>query len=521
MLAKKFLFSVLIVLFGVMIVSAAVPNPGHSSNEISFDGVQRFFRNGKNISFNPNWVDRNSAAQIASSSGMKLHLAANENGALQNHLVIDTEGDVGIGTANPSAKLEVAGYGTQVVSGGDSFIANIHGYHQPGLLVHTGYGDNVDIARFSSIGSGFVEVPRMVIKDNGAVGIGVTNPGSFQLYSYAGEGESAVRGYASADGYWGGYFTGTTHGLHARGSGYGADIYANGAGLGTGLLVRNINTTADPDVVRSQVYLATGGWGVYSKLGTNYFNESVGIGKSPSEKLDVAGTIRGNKLMVSEGSWTTNGTDIFLNTGASGQSIYLRPNGDGSTSGQAVLGSDGKLTANDFCAGTKCLSSTGGSASWDTLKDIPTDFADGVDNVGVTGGGTGGYVSKYLGAEGTTLIAPSKIYETSSGNIGIGTTSPSSEFEVSGKITTANLDVSSTINVPYLVVSKNIRGSAGSYWQLPSGDSPSNACLESRGGMIYFDTSAGGGNYAVPCVCAKIAGTWAWKPMDNFDGSCS
>jgi hypothetical protein len=25
-----------------------------------------------------------------------------------------------------------------------------------------------------------------------------------------------VRGYASADGYWGGYFTGTTHGLHAK-----------------------------------------------------------------------------------------------------------------------------------------------------------------------------------------------------------------------------------------------------------------------------------------------------------------
>jgi hypothetical protein len=92
-------------------------------------------------------------------------------------LFVDSGNDyVGIGTITPTANLEVSEHSAQVITDDDTFIANIHGYHKNGLLVHSGFNEGVDIARFSSIGSGFIEIPRMVIKDFGRVGIGTDDP---------------------------------------------------------------------------------------------------------------------------------------------------------------------------------------------------------------------------------------------------------------------------------------------------------------------------------------------------------
>ena len=103
------------------------------------------------------WADNNDVAQISSGNGQD-KMALNEGG-----------GFVGIGTDDLKANLEVADYGSQIITNSDDFIANIHGYHDHGLLVHTGFNDGVDIARFSRIGSGFVELPVLTVEDNGYV----------------------------------------------------------------------------------------------------------------------------------------------------------------------------------------------------------------------------------------------------------------------------------------------------------------------------------------------------------------
>ncbi|MDG1841073.1 MAG: tail fiber domain-containing protein [Crocinitomicaceae bacterium] len=99
-------------------------------------------------------------------------------------VTISQSGYLGIGDGTPEQRFEVADHLSQIISNSDVFISNIHGYHNNGLLVHTGYDDGVDIARFSSIGNSYVEVPRLVIKDNGRVGVGTDSPSAnFELES--------------------------------------------------------------------------------------------------------------------------------------------------------------------------------------------------------------------------------------------------------------------------------------------------------------------------------------------------
>jgi hypothetical protein len=62
----------------------------------------------------------------------------------------------------------------------------------------------------------------------------------------------------------------------------------------------------------------------------------VGVGtSSPKTKFQVNGALSVGQ--TSPGTWTTNGSDIFLNAGTTNQGITLRPNGDGSGVGQAVF----------------------------------------------------------------------------------------------------------------------------------------------------------------------------------------
>lgn len=72
---------------------------------------------------------------------------------------------------------------------------------------------------------------------------------------------------------------------------------------------------------------------------------------SISGALTVSGTLTGSGDVVANQNFSSSTINVVLATNAgSGGGVYLRPNGEGSTAGQAVLNQAGVMTAADFTA---------------------------------------------------------------------------------------------------------------------------------------------------------------------------
>jgi len=155
---------------------------------------------------------------------------------------------------------------------------------------------------------------------------------------------------------------------------------------------------------------------------------NLGIGTaSPDQKLEVAGYIKGTGLCIGSDcrtSWPSGGTGgsgditaVLAGTGLSG----------GGTSGDVTLSTDTsylqRRVANTCPAGS-------------AIRAILVDGTVTCETVGGGGGGviggsgTSGYLTRWLG---NTTLGNSGIFQ-SGDNIGIGTTSPSYKLDISGDI---------------------------------------------------------------------------------------
>ena len=156
-------------------------------------------------------------------------------------------------------------------------------------------------------------------------------------------------------------------------------VKCSGAGTaGQELTIYGMEASASGGKDAYGVYAGASGasqqnFGIYSASGDNYFSGNVGIGTpNPAQKLDVAGTAQM--------------TGFKMPTGAS--------NG-------YVLTSDGS-----------------GVGTWQTAPG------------GIGGSGTANYIPKFTGS---TAIGNSAIYQSGS-NVGIGTTTPNEQLEITGNL---------------------------------------------------------------------------------------
>ncbi|UGU17909.1 hypothetical protein LS482_08515 [Sinomicrobium kalidii] len=140
--------------------------------------------NNNALIIDPNELYSSQTMRIGTANGDIKFGSVNETGAVDK-MVIKGDGNVGVGTLAPVAKLEVKGQGTlasswepaksyfTITDGNSSLIADSNEIYSSGTL-HVGSAGG-DVVKFRMIGDNGPE-EKMIIKGNGNVGIGTTVP---------------------------------------------------------------------------------------------------------------------------------------------------------------------------------------------------------------------------------------------------------------------------------------------------------------------------------------------------------
>jgi hypothetical protein len=296
-----------------------------------------------------------------------------------NTLSIDALNNrVGIGTTAPGASLQVVG----ADSLNTSFAANISGATGTGLVI-TNAG-NVGIGTTSPT------TPLYVI---GAV----SSVADTSFIASASDGTARVQGFKASN--TGGYLISGVESSVGGGIYSGSSAYAGVIGVG--------GTAGAP------LQLATNN---AIRMTIDYANGNVGIGTtSPTYKLQVAGsldaqaiTINGAPISSVSSQWTTNGTSVYYNSGnvgigttAPGSILHIKKDQTAATNliieNDGVTGSTGILFNNQ-----------NGDRGFFSQDVVSADIS--------------------IGAASPTALVTIK----STGNVGIGTTSPGAKLEISG-----------------------------------------------------------------------------------------
>ena len=384
----------------------------------------------------------------------------------------NSTGNVGINTTSPSAKLDIRGnlhigtsassnyigfYGT-TNDGNGSWNHTYIGEHKYAgtedseLLLWKG-NDTTDRIRYTAAGGHLFQTTgtgtgtfetvatngeaadRMTITSTGNVGIGTITPVSnlevittlsshgLHVRNNAGNAHAQV------------YFQGSTHGLAIATNNSDNNRYAlrvNNSNNTEILYVRNdgkvgINTSSPSQTLdvngninfsgtlyQNSIALVTSQW---TTNGSNiHFNSgNVGINtNSPSQTLDVngninfSGTLYQNSVALVTSQWTTNGSNIHFNSGNVGINT---------SSPSANL----HINTTDYVGAIIKRTNNGGAIMrFETTQG--SGYVDiGVDNL---------TPNMFMAAGGTTRMT----IEASSGNVGIGTSTPSRELDVAGDI---------------------------------------------------------------------------------------
>lgn len=174
-----------------------------------------------------------------------------------------------------------------------------------------------------------------------------------------------------------------------------------------------------------------GGWAGYFG-GKGYFEDSVGIGTSlPTELLDIAGTAKMNGFNMPAGA-----SDGYV----------LTSDGSGNGTWQAVASgadSDWVISGNNQYSGVSGNVGIGTPAPVQKLQVAGTVRMDGFQMPGGAsdsyvltsdGAGNGTWQAAASGSDSDWVVSDTNMYSGVSGNVGIGTASPSEKLEVSGNL---------------------------------------------------------------------------------------
>ncbi len=531
-------------------------------------------------------VERSTGGYMLTGSGAYSTILGTQ-GAYPLHLFTNTaikmtilsDGNVGIGTTGPGAKLEVAG---NILTPAESWVgpSSANGVYFKGGLV--GVGQDVPGSKLSVQGGLSVGVTGGTYSStaaptggaiiDGNVGIGTTDPGAYKLYVQgnmivnAGEINIANNGgnpvLSIGDSITAGNYgslrwnsAGDYMALETQTGGAGlvlletgnvgigtvspaakldiADTTLAGSGSLTGSifnLAQTWNTTGAPTAIKLNVTnTADGGTGNFSttKLmdlqvgGTSQFSvDKTGQIFIAGSRIGSAGAL----LIVPDGNLTLTGNQrLFLNanssTGNTGVDLISFANNatDARTSGTG-----------SFIGGDVTFAPASGTAVWSALSFRPT-----VNQTGGANGITRGlFISPTITAatdfRAIETTVGNVIFGSTSGNVGIGTTAPTGKLDVVGSLVTARVLTTGSLSLigtdatasaqTVLTLSTGVGNATGPNIVLSKSRDQSSGAIVNNDvlGTIQFQ----GGNATASVEGSRIqsisTGTWSGSSRPNY-----
>ena len=407
----------------------------------------------------------------------------NPNG---NLLKIDYEGKVGIGTTNPSSKLEVNG-GLRV---GDTTNATTISYDgvnhrmnssgSGNFLINYANGVRTEIGSSGSPLDFFVNTSNLFV-GSGKVGIGITNPtAKLDVKNQTGNaGQFLIRANESR---------GADGGAHHKAfsiAGNDEDIVEIGA-LST---FAGGSPSLDHFYINANKSEISAGSGHSTPDFVIDDTGNIGLGVvSPSEKLEVDGNVKATSFF-GDGSQLTN---VGATSSEAESNYVINADSNGDTNGEIQFQIDGVTQGVMDNAGNMALGQATASAKLDVASSTGSiaqfNMADNTAGNFVLRQDTNEYmnVDTTDGAEkvsfGNTITNPDFIFE--GGNVGIGTEAPKQKLSIVG------------LNTPESFPGGG-EGTPESLFQLRSTD-----CTVDTGPTMLFSTHYSGSN---PSTGASIS----------------
>ncbi|MCF7843688.1 DUF5011 domain-containing protein [Candidatus Gracilibacteria bacterium] len=447
-------------------------------------------------------------ALFNSTNASTTNLSVSNNSYFGNNTGIwNGSGNVGIGTISPGSKLEVRGDNDQLWLSTLGTYSSIYPYASG---VNTGalYWDNTGgtflegrtATGYLRFGTGGAGLERMRITSTGNIGIGTTTPNS-KLVISGGDNSLAVFGPNT-----------TYNGLLTVGS----------TNLATGNTASVITTNGNLHLDAKSTFATYLNY--YSGNVVNFGNGANGVVGSVSNagvlNMNGSGTFGTNAVINGSGASYFNGGNVGIGTNAPGAKLDIV---NSAASGEVTA-----LTLRQAISGTNYDSETTATAlefrlpnNVDAYGSVAGKIVAGKDDPIWTTGSFRKSNLQFYTANGNTLNNVEAMRITSSGNIGIGTTSPSQKLDVWGNLniatgsiptlfantTTGNvgigtstpataLQVNSSAQEVARIVSSNISGSYMSFY----------GNTLSASGLIGSELAVSGGAGAVTDLGLRTAG---------------